>query len=208
MTIVTIARRSVLFLPLFLLVFANPSLGQNPQIGQAQYALGTLLVVRPDGIEDRLRGRGSLSLFEHDIIKTEAGSRAAIELADGARISLNENTQLQLLSRWEKNHGVTRVVRLKRGQLWVRVAAGTRPVEIETVSGTAIVSNAEVDFRIADDGQSALSVLQGAVQFATAYGWCTVTAATTSTGALGRGCSANTKSNPQQISAWSRDLLK
>lgn len=209
MTIITIARKSILLLPLFLLAFANPSLGQTLQIGQAQYALGTLLVVRPDGIEDRLRGRGTLSLFEHDVIRTEGESRGAIELGDGTiRVGLNENTQLQLLSRWEKNHGVTRVVRLKRGQLWVRVAAGTRPVEIETVSGTAIVSNAEVDFRVADDGQSTLSVVQGSVQFATAYGWCTVTAATTSTGALGRGCSANVKSNPQQVSAWSRDLLK
>lgn len=208
MTIVTFARRSILFLPLFWLLFASPSHGQNPQIGQAQYALGTLLVVRPDGIEDRLRGRGNLGLFEHDVLKTEAGSRGTVEIGDGTRVGLNENTQLQLLSRWEKNHGITRVLRLKKGQLSVRVAAATRPVEIETVSGTAIVSNAEVDLRVADDGQSTLSVLQGSVQFATAYGWCTVTAATASTGALGRGCSASAKSNPQQVSAWSRDLLK
>lgn len=201
------ARQTLILLPLFLLALADRSAGQNLQVGQAQFALGTLVVVRPDGIEDRLRGRGALALFEHDVLKTEAGSRSVIELGDGTRVGLNENTQLQLLSRWEKNTGITRIVRLRKGQLSVRVAAG-RPVEIETVSGTAVVSNAEIDLRVADDGQSALSVVQGSVQFATAYGWCTVAAGTTSTGALGRGCSANAKSNPQQVSAWSRDLLK
>jgi len=191
-----------------MLAFAHRSAGQNLQIGQALFALGTLVVVRPDGIEDRLRGRGAVSLFEHDVLKTEGGSRSTFELSDGTRVGLNENTQLQILSRWEKAHGVTRVLRLRRGQLWVRSASGSRPVEIETVSGTAIVNNAEIDLRVADDGQSALSVVQGSVQFATAYGWCTVTAATTSTGAIGSGCSANAKNNPQQITAWSRDLLK
>src|ERR1700675_2033380 len=36
---------------------------QSAQVGRAQNAIGSLVVVRPDGIEDRLQGKGSLQLF-------------------------------------------------------------------------------------------------------------------------------------------------
>jgi ferric-dicitrate binding protein FerR (iron transport regulator) len=199
------------FLPFGLFVSlygADIADAQNPAVGQAQYAIGSLLVLRPDGIEDRLRGRGAVNLFEHDILRTAQGDRGLIELGDAARIGINENTTLQVLSRWEKNSGTSRILRLKKGQLWLKVAPGGKPIEVETASGTAIVANAEIDIQITDDGESVLSVAQGTVPFATAFGWCTVTAVTMSSGALGRGCSPITKINPQQFAAWSRDLAR
>lgn len=181
---------------------------QNPPFGQGQYAVGTLLVVHPDGIEDRLRGRGSVNLFENDLVRTEPGSRGLIDLGDGVRIGLNENTTLQLLSRWEKANGVTRIVRLKKGQIWIKGPASGKTLEIETASGTAILPNAEVDLKAGEDGQSVLTVVQGTVQFATSNGWCSVVTSTSSSAALGRGCSPNVKANIQQVLAWSRELLR
>lgn len=194
-------------LGLLLLWDANVA-AQNPPFGQAQYAVGTLLVVHPDGIEDRLRGRGAVNLFENDLVRTEPGSRGLIDLGDGVRIGLNENTTLQLLSRWEKANGVSRIVRLKKGQIWIKGPASGKTLEIETASGTVILPNAEVDFKAGEDGQSVLTVVQGTVQFATSYGWCSVVASTSSSAALGRGCSPNAKANIQQILAWSRELLR
>lgn len=177
-------------------------------MGQAQYAVGTLLVVHPDGIEDRLRGRGAVNLFEQDLVKTEAGSRALIELGDGIRIAIDENSTLMLLSRWEKASGVSRIVRLKKGHLWVKGPTNGKSIEVETSSGTAIVQNGEIDIKTSEDGQSVLSATQGTTQFATSYGWCTVSVSTASTGAHGRGCSPNASINVQQTIAWSRELLR
>jgi ferric-dicitrate binding protein FerR (iron transport regulator) len=193
---------------LICLLWAVVAQAQNPQMGQAQYAVGTLLVVHPDGIEDRLRGKGAVNLFEQDVLKTEAGSRALIELADGIRIAVDENTTLILLSRWEKANGVSRIVRLKKGHLWVKGPTNGKSIEVETSSGTGIVQNGEIDIKASEDGQSTLAVAQGTAQFATAYGWCTVAVSTASTGARGRGCSPNASVNVQQTVAWSRELLR
>ena len=47
-----------------------PVFAQSAQVGTAQNAIGTLVVVRPDGIEDRLQAKGSLQLFEGDVFLT------------------------------------------------------------------------------------------------------------------------------------------
>jgi ferric-dicitrate binding protein FerR (iron transport regulator) len=201
-----LARTLTLAVGFFLWIAAAHA--QNPQMGQAQFAVGTLLVIHPDGIEDRLRGKGAVNLFEQDVVKTDAGSRALIELADGIRIALDESTTLILLSRWEKATGVHRIVRLKNGHLWVKGPTGGKTVEVETSSGTAVVQNGEIDIKAGENGQSVLSVTQGTAQFATSYGWCTVAVSTASTGARGRGCGANAPINAQQTLAWSRELLR
>jgi hypothetical protein len=74
-------------------------------------------------------------------------------------MALNENTTLQILSRWDKATGITRIVRVKKGEVWVSSMAG-KLIEIETSTGTATVQSAEVDFRVAEDGQSLLSVIR------------------------------------------------
>ena len=198
---------SRLVLALIPVLWTTSVSAQNPQVGQAQYSIGTLLALRPDGVEDRLRGKGTLNLFEQDVLRTDPGSRGLISFADGIRMALNENTTLQILSRWDKANGTTRIVRVKRGEVWVS-STGGKPMEIETSTGTATVQNAEVDFKVAADGQSLLSVIQGNVQFATAYGWCTVTPSTSTSGARGRGCSPFAKVNVQQVLAWSRELVR
>lgn len=198
----------ILTIALIFFLWVGSARAQNPQVGQAQFAVGTLLVIHPDGIEDRLRGKGTVNLFEQDIVKTDAGSRALIELADGIRIALDENTTMILLSRWEKATGVHRIVRLKKGHLWVKGPTSGKTVEVETSSGTAVVQNGEIDIKAGENGQTVLSVTQGTAQFATSYGWCTVAVSTASTGARGRGCSPNAAINAQQTLAWSRELLR
>ena len=62
-----------------------PAAAQGVPVGTAQNAVGTLVVVRTDGIEHRLQGRGSLPLFEGDVLRTEAGGQALIQLRPGMR---------------------------------------------------------------------------------------------------------------------------
>src|SRR5262245_51563974 len=72
--------------------FAATAYGQSNEMGATRNAIGTLVIVRPDGIEDRLRGKGTLKLFEEDVLRTEPASQALVELADGITVALNENT--------------------------------------------------------------------------------------------------------------------
>ena len=87
---------------------AGPAAGPRPRsagppVGTAQNAVGTLVIVRTDGIEHRLQGRGSLPLFEGDVLRTEPASQALIQLRPGTPVALNENTSIKILSRWDKN---------------------------------------------------------------------------------------------------------
>src|SRR4029453_5184479 len=83
----------------------SPACAQGVPVGTAQNAMGTLVVVRTDGIEHRLQGRGSLPLFEGDVLRPEPGSQARGQSGPGAPGPLNEKPSLKTLSRWEKPRG-------------------------------------------------------------------------------------------------------
>jgi hypothetical protein len=100
------------------------ALAQGVPVGTAQNAVGTLVVVRTDGIEHRLQGRGSLPLFEGDVLRTEPGSQAMVQLRPGTPVALNEKTSLKILSRWEKTAGTIRILRVSQGEVWTKAGSG------------------------------------------------------------------------------------
>src|SRR5262249_48802195 len=116
-----------------LLLWSTPLVvAQSLPLGTALNALGALVVVRPDNIEDRLQGQGALQLFEGDVLRTEDASQALIEIKDGIDVALNANTTLKLFYRWEKARGITRILRLQQGEIWVKTGTGPKPLEVET----------------------------------------------------------------------------
>ena len=57
----------------FTLLFCNsawPVMAAEELVGNAQNAIGEFSVVRTDGIEERLEGKGTLPLYEGDILRT------------------------------------------------------------------------------------------------------------------------------------------
>src|SRR5262245_33566353 len=124
---------------LLLLGGLTPVVAQNALLGTAQTAIGTLVIIRPDNIEDRLQGKGAVQLFEGDVRQTEATSQGLIEVKEGIEVALNENTILKLLYRWEKANGVTQILRLKQGEVWVKTGPGPKQLEVETPVATAVV---------------------------------------------------------------------
>ncbi len=185
-----------------------PVFAQSTQAGTAQNAIGTIVVVRPDGIEDRLQGKGSLQLFEGDVLRTEPASQALIEFKDGVQVALNENTTFKILSRWEKAKGITRIIRLKHGEIWVRTGEGPRPLEVETPVATAAVRETEFNIRVQEDGQSILTVIQGIVEFGTAFGTCPIRTSTVSYGVRGKRCTKPAPTDVKPTIAWTRGLLQ
>jgi ferric-dicitrate binding protein FerR (iron transport regulator) len=167
-----------------------------------------LIIVRPDGIEDRLRGKGSVQLFEEDILRTDAGSQALIDLTDGISMALNENTHVKLLSRWEKGKQLTRIVRIRQGEAWVKTGEGPKSFEMETPAATAIAKESEFNMKVEPNGESTLVVIQGIVEFGTSFGTCPIRPSTVSYGVRGKRCTRPETIDPTSVLRWSRQLLQ
>ena len=195
----------VLLLPLW---GAPPAAAQGTPVGTAQNAIGTLLVVRSDGIEDRLQGKGALPLYEGDVLRTEAATQALIQFRDGVQVALNEGTAFKILSRWEKARGITRIIRLSQGEVWVTTGEGLKQLEVETPVATAIVEGTEFNLKVQEDGQSVLTVIQGIVQFGTSFGTCPIRTGTISYGARGKRCTKPAETNVQPAIAWKQALTQ
>ena len=195
----------VLLLPLW---GAPPAAAQGTPVGTAQNAIGTLVVVRSDGIEDRLQGKGALPLYEGDVLRTEAATQALIQFRDGVQVALNEGTAFKILSRWEKARGITRIIRLSQGEVWVTTGEGLKQLEVETPVATAIVEGTEFNLKVQEDGQSVLTVIQGVVQFGTPFGTCPIRTGTISYGARGKRCTKPAETNVQPAIAWKQALTQ
>jgi len=195
-------------LGLFPLWRGVPALAQSAQVGTAQNAIGVLVVVRPDGIEDRLQAKGLLQLFEGDVLRTEPASQALIEFKEGIQVALNENTTFKILSRWEKVKGITRIIRLKQGEVWVKTGEGPKSLEVETPVATAAVRETEFNIKVQEDGQSILTVIQGIVEFGTAFGTCPIRTSTISYGVRGKRCTKPAPTDVKPAIAWTQAVLQ
>lgn len=183
----------------------RPAGAQGQPVGTAQNAVGTLVVVRTDGIEHRLQGKGSLPLFEGDVLRTESASQALIQLRPSTPVALNEKTSLKILSRWDKSlggNGIVRILRVSGGEVWTRAGSGERQLEVETAASVATARDAEIDLKVAADGQSTLTVVAGTVDFATPFGQCSVRSGTVSIGARGASCTAPQPANAAAAVGW------
>lgn len=193
----------------FFVVFSNQvdmSLAAAEPIGTAKKAIGGFHVVRTDGIVEQLEGKGALPLFEGDVLTTEGASQAMIEFSNGIQVALNENTSFMILSRWVKDEGVTRVLRLKQGEIWVETGGGPKPLEIETPVATAAVKSTEFDLLVDRHGQSTLTVIKGVVEFGTAFGTCPIRTSTISYGNRGKKCTKPKPINVAPNIAWTQAI--
>lgn len=193
---------------MLLIATVGPGDAQPVQAGTARNAIGTLVVVRPDGVEDRLRGKGAIKLFEEDILRTEPGSQALIELPEKISLAMNENTQLKLLSRWEKGKQLTRIVRLRQGEAWVKTGEGPKAFEMETPLATAFAKETEFNMKVEPNGESVLTVIQGIVEFGTAFGTCPIRPSTVSFGMRGKRCTRPETIDPTGVLRWSRQIVQ
>jgi ferric-dicitrate binding protein FerR (iron transport regulator) len=197
-----------LLVSLLLLGSHAPVIAQNALLGKPQSAIGTLVVIRPDNIENRLQGQGALQLYEGDVLRTEAASQAVITVQEDIEVALNENTTLKLLYRWEKANGITQILRLKQGEIWVKTGPGPKQLEVETPVATAAVRETEFNIKVQDDGQTTLTVIQGTVEFGTAFGTCPIRTSTISYGVRGKRCTKPEPVDVQPARAWLQGLGK
>lgn len=184
----------------------SPAYAAGEAVANAVNAVGEFTVFRTDGIQEQLEGKGSLPLFEGDRVKTGKGSQGLMEFTNGIQVALNEDTDFLILSRWESEKGNTRILRLAAGEIWVKTMGGPKPLEIETPVATAAVKQTEFDIKVQPDGQTTLTVVEGIVEFGTAFGTCPIRTSTISYGNRGKKC---TKPAPVDVApnvSWSQGI--
>jgi FecR-like protein len=190
-----------------LLLPASAGFAQSVPAGTAKNAVGVLVVVRTDGVETRLRGRGALRVFEGDTLRMDGNGKALIETAEGIQLAVNGDSVVQILSRWEKEHGVTRVVRIQRGEVWARINDARRGLEVETPVGVLAARAAEVNVRLVSDNEAVATVVTGVGEFSTPFATCQLRAGTMSFGRRSQACTPPTATDVRTVIGWSRPLL-
>jgi hypothetical protein len=190
----------------FILFIPVTARAESAVIGIAKNAKGSLVVVRVDGIEERLRGKGALALFEGDVLRTDDKSVALIELKSGIQVGLNRNTSFKIVSRWEKESGITRILRLKQGMLWIKTSGGPQQLEVETPVAIAIVKGTEFIIEGLKDGNSVLTVIEGLVEFGTALGTCPIRTSTVSYAEQGKKCTKPVITDVKTAANWTTEL--
>ena len=111
------ARARAPLIALALVVFpASGGIAQSVVAGTAKNVIGELVAVRTDGVETRLRGRGALRIFEGDVLRMDGRGQALIETEEGILVGLNGDAVVQVLTRWEKERGLTRILRVQTGR--------------------------------------------------------------------------------------------
>lgn len=181
---------------------------QPTPVGQVENAVGTLVVKRADGRVERLRGKGSLALYEGDECKTERGSKAFIRLTDGTQLAINEDTAFAVRVRMETGRGITRIFKMLVGELWMKTS-GPGPLEVQTPAATAAVKGTEFDIRVLPDGKSILTVIEGVVEFRNEFcSPCKAAKATQSVSEKGKRCTEPVPINAPPAIAWIADVVR
>ncbi len=204
----TTPRTGVSVLAFSLLVLpVSSGFAQSVPSGTANNAVGVLVVVRTDGVETRLRGRGALRVFEGDVLRMDGKGKALIETDEGIQVALNGDSVVQILSRWEKARGVTRVLRVQRGEVWARIGDERRALEIETPVGVLAARVTEVNVRLVSDNETVATVVTGTGEFSTPFATCELRAGTTSLGHRSKACTPPAATDVATVVGWSRPLL-
>jgi hypothetical protein len=190
----------------FFIAMPGSAIAQNAPLGSATNAIGTLTIIRTDGVQQRLQGKGNVPLYEGDVLKTDASSQALIEFFEGIQVALNESTTFKLISRWEKDKPMTRIIRLSQGEVWAKTTGGPKRFEVETPVATAAVKETEFNLKVQDDGQSILTVIEGVVQFGTPFGTCPIKTETISYGVRGKKCTKPAATDAKASRTWSEAL--
>lgn len=186
---------------------ASPGLAQSLPAGTAHSANGVLVVVRTDGIETRLQGRRAVRVFEGDVLRIDGKGEAVVETEEGIQVALTGQALVKILARWEKGTGVTRILRLQRGEVWVRNKDAQRGVEIETPVGILSARAAEVSVRLVSDGEAVATAVRETADFTTPVASCQLRAGTVSHAYRGKACTPPRAVDVQPIISWSHPLL-
>jgi hypothetical protein len=99
-------------------------------------------------------------------------------------------------------NAVGTLVVVRTGGIWAKAGSGANQLEIESPAAVVAARDAEIDVKVAEDGQSSLTVVQGTAELGTPFGVCAVRGGTASVGARGAVCTAPQPANVAAAVSW------
>src|SRR5262245_11576702 len=146
-------------------------------------------------------------------IRTGAQSRAVLLLADETQLKINTNSIVELKSVRQSSTLLGRVAQaaagadqsilnLSRGQAWLRAKSKPVQLKVTTPAVTAAIRGTEFDLRVADDGESVITVLEGSVDFRNEQGFVLVNSREQARARIGQPPSKTVLLNPEDAVQW------
>lgn len=146
------------------------------------------------------------------LVRTGERSRAALLLVDETQLKVNANTELRLTEARHTSNLITRVtaaavsdqsiLNVSRGQVWLRSKQRPARVEVETPAVTAAIRGSELDIRVADDGESVATVIDGSIDFFNEFGRIIVYSGEQGRARIGEAPTKTVILNPRDAAQW------
>lgn len=154
----------------------------GPLAGKLIYLQGQV-EVRRTGLKDWDPARINQDLFAGDTVRTGAISRAAVLCVDESQLKLNENTVVTLKSAAPSprlrlgevspaalQEAAPSLYEVPQGEVWLRNKNEKFLFEVETPAVTAGIRGTEFNLRVALDGATILTLLEGSLRLFNALG--------------------------------------
>lgn len=142
------------------------------------------------------------------VLKTAAGSRVALQLANGSQIKLNANCELELKKIAPResvtpaaNTPLQNILRVFKGEIWVR--SNGVPLEVQSMPVVATIRGTEFNLAVGADQVARLAVLDGMVEFHNPQGSVMVAANEQATAKVGEAPHKTVLLDPLDAVQWS-----
>jgi hypothetical protein len=93
-------------------------------------------------------------------------------------------------------------------EIWVKTGTGPKALEIATPVAAAAMRETEFNIKVLEDGQTILTVIQGVVEFGTAFGTCPICTSTVSYGVRGKRCTKPESIDVKPAVAWTANITR
>lgn len=140
-------------------------------------------------------------LFVDDRVRTLALSRAAILFLDETQVRLNAGAVLTVQA-VKRGTGAPTALDLIQGEGWFRTKNPNSGLSIKTPAATAAIRGTEINVQITPDGESVLTVVEGAAAFTNEAGSVLATAGEEARARPGQAPTKRTILNPDNAVQW------
>ncbi|HEV8131947.1 MAG TPA: TonB-dependent receptor [Acidobacteriota bacterium] len=201
--------RKILIFAAVILCLSTGALGQIA--GKVIAALGRVEVQQSG--RPFVAAANNQTLNAGDVVRTGPQSRAVILLADETQLKLNANTQLQLQAVRQTSNLLVRVAQagaradqsilnLSSGEAWLRSRKTPASMRVTTPAVTAAIRGTEFDLRVAGDGESVVTVLEGSVDYRNDQGFVFVNSGEQGRARPGQAPTKTVILNPRDAVQW------
>ncbi len=140
-------------------------------------------------------------LFVADKVRVREQSRAAILFVDESQVRLNAGAELTVKSVKEPG-GSSSLFELAQGEGWFRTKNPASGMSVSTPAATAAIRGTEINVRVAPDGETVVTVVEGTVELSNTAGSLRVTGGEEATVRPGQMPTKRTILNPRDAVQW------